>query len=221
MEIPSFLKPLEDLAHNIRDRFSGGKKTETVEEEPVETPPPVTPDKEPLEDVELSADPVLLSTEDFLKKSLPDALVSLSVEKVSDLENKAEQLHRQTKSEAEKTKAINALSTAIMSDVNACKNGDIDCQAKEIRTLIQTLRKQGIQVPVPENKIKKEDIRGIVDQLNQRWQECKDASQELAQEFQECTRKRDVLYQFIMSALQKVQQTVSKIISNSSSSRVG
>jgi len=221
MCIPNFLKPLDDLVHTIKDHFSGGKKTETVEEETLDSPLPVTMDEESSENVELSPNPVLLSTEEFLKKSLPDELVSLSVEKMFDIDTKAEQLHRQIKSETDKTKAINDLTSAIMNDVNTCKNGDIDCQAKEIRDLVAKLRKQGINVPVPDKKIKKEDIRGVVEQLNQKWQERRDASQELAQDFQECTRKRDVLYQFVMSALQKIQQTVSKIIANSSSRAAG
>jgi len=203
----------QSLVDRIRGRSHTDKATTTEAQDPLsEAIDELTSNR--AQPQELSAKSVEPQQALPTAKTLLEALSFLAVEKVSQLEEEAADIHTQTMSEADKTRAINDLSTAIMNALNESSSDTIDCETGEIKQLIDMLRNLGIQVPVSSKTIKKENVTRIIEQLNHLWQEHKDEAQKLAQEFQHCTQKRDMLYQVIMTSLQVILQATSKMSSN-------
>jgi len=221
MSFPNLFKPIENAFHTVTDYFR--KKPTTTDEKEIEKPiqaevPPPVPEQTTPNDVpadSTASTPVVVPKSIVVGEHLDGEARILAAEQVVYLDEKAADLHVQTASEVKKSDALTELNTLIMKLSSESKDGSVDCASKEITELVENLRVQGIQVPLPlSGVIKKADITQKVGQINNICQKHHDEGQRKAQEFQQCTLERNTLFQFVNSVFQAIHQAITKIISH-------
>jgi prefoldin subunit 5 len=181
----------------------------TPAEQPASNPSsaPVAPPPKPLE----------------AARSIGHGLALLKAEQCERLEKKANDLHGKVKGLHEKINNIDKLLSNISkysqknADGTENTNGTIDCKIPEIATLVETLRRDNISVPLPDGTLQKGERGNVVNVLSNQRSLLSDEQREHSQEFQQCAVERNSLFQGLMSLISELHRVLSKIIGNISS----
>jgi hypothetical protein len=145
-------------------------------------------------------------------QSLGDLYLSLLTEQLSMKDTKAKDLHNEIQGITDKTKAIDELLNLIIAKSQAnTKDGSVDCKASDIVTLVDDLRKKGINVSLPNGTLKKDEIPRFFTLIGNERQSKDQEIQQKAQAFQQTTMERNQLIEFVKGQLDILHRTIQKI----------
>ncbi len=150
-------------------------------------------------------------------KSIEDGLSKLKVEQFFNIEKRAAELHGKSKALHSKIQGIDELLSLIQEWSTQHPNESIDCQDPEIKRATETLRQQGIRVPLPEKTLEAGQIGSVFTIMGNQRSSLSDTLKEHSSEFQQCTVERNNLLQHLMSMISGLSRVKNKISSNFSS----
>ena len=174
-----------------------------TQEKAQEAPLPVAPPK-PLE----------------VATSVEHGLLLLKAEQCKRLEEKAHGLNQQVKTVHEKIKQIDTLLSLISQysqknrDGTDNTTGTVDCTIPEISSVVASLRRDNISIPLPEGPLQKSERGHVVNVLSNQRSLLSDEQKEHSQEFQQCAVERNSLFQSLMALLSELHRMKSKILGN-------
>ena len=153
-------------------------------------------------------------------KSLEGALNFLYAEQNLRLQRKANTLHAEIKAKHKTIKQIDDLMALLASraqtrpDGTPNPDGSIDCHEPAIRTLVDVLRNEGINVPLPDGVLAQAERNNAVSVLVNQRGLISDEQREKGQEFHQCASEQNSFLQMIMSELDKMNRMMLKVIGN-------
>jgi hypothetical protein len=153
-------------------------------------------------------------------KSLDGALNFLYTEQSLRLQKKANALHAEIKAKHKTIKQIDDLMALLASraqnrpDGTPNPDGSIDCHEPAIHTLVDVLRKEGVNVPLPDGVLAQAERNNSVNVLVNQRGLISDEQREKGQEFHQCASEQNSFLQMIMAELDKMNRMMLKVIGN-------
>ena len=151
-------------------------------------------------------------------QSIEIGLELLATEQSLRLQKKAEKLHAQIKAKHQTVKQLDELNGLLAAraqtrlDGTPNPDGSVDCHEPAIRTLVDTLRKVGITVPLPDGVLAQGERNNVVNALINQRGIVSDEERELAQEFHQCVSEQNSFFQMLMSIADTLHRTYMKMI---------
>jgi hypothetical protein len=150
--------------------------------------------------------------------SIEIGLKLLAAEQSLRLQKKAAVLHEQIRAKHQTIKQIDDLMALLASraqtlpDGTPNPDGSIDCQEPAVRSLVDRLRKEGINVPLPNGVLSQAERNNAVNALVNQRGVISDEQREKGQEFHQCVAEQNSFYQMLMSLASTLHQMYLKII---------
>jgi hypothetical protein len=152
--------------------------------------------------------------------SLERSLKLLAAEMSLRLHKKAADLHGQVMAKHNVIKHLDELTSTLAdraqtrADGKPNKDGSIDCKDPAIRSLVTTLRAEGVSVPLPEGTLSQAERNSAISALINQRELLSDEEREKGQEFHQCVSEQNSFFQAITSLIGTLHSIVMKMITN-------
>ena len=152
--------------------------------------------------------------------SIDQELKLLGAEQSLRLQKKAADLHEQIKAKHRVIKHLDELMALLASRAQTRPYGEpntdgtIDCQDTAVRSLINTLRSEGVSVPLPDGILSQAERNNAVNALVNQRELLSDEEREKGQEFQQCVTEQNSFTQFITSVEETYHRIMMKLVGN-------
>jgi len=153
-----------------------------------------------------------------LPESLQDSLIILAAELCLRFQKKAAALHEEIKAKHAVIKNIDDLLALLAEraqtrpDGKPNSDGTIDCRDPAIRSLITSLRAEGVKVPLPDGVMSQADRNNAVTVLMNQRGLVSDEEREKGQEFHQCASEQNSFFQTLMSVAETLHRILMKLI---------
>ena len=152
--------------------------------------------------------------------SIEQELKLLAAEQSLRLQKKAAGLREQIKAKHQIIKHLDELMSLLASRAQTLPsgkpntNGTIDCKDTAIRSLVTTLRSEGVSIPLPDGTLSQAERPNAVNALVNQRELLSDEEREMGQEFHQCVSEQNSLMQLITSLEETHQRILTKMINN-------